>query len=265
MLIHRELSYIMTKLKAAGIHLLLSIFIVATVFAIMYFLWYPKGYFTIMGGKVLVALIGGVDVFLGPLLTFVVFKAGKKSLKFDLICIGAMQIAALAYGTYVMFEARPVFTVFNKNRFQIAAVVDIVDYELAKAKSPQMRQLSVTGPKLVAIGQPDKNDKKEVMFAMMESGSAYRYPKLFDEYNAHKSEVIKAGMPLAGLAEISTENKLAIDQFISKSNRPESDFLYLPIASELAEMSAIVDAKTGDFIQIIDAKQQAEKTESAIN
>ena len=69
----------MTKLKAASIHLLLSIFIVATVFAIMYFLWYPKGYFTIMGGKVLVALIGGVDIFLGPILTFVVFKAGKKA------------------------------------------------------------------------------------------------------------------------------------------------------------------------------------------
>lgn len=249
----------MTKLKAAGIHLLLSIFIVATIFAIMYLLWYPKGYFTIMGGKVLVALIGGVDIFLGPLLTFVVFKSGKKSLKFDLFCIGAMQIAALTYGTYVMFEARPVFTVFNKDRFQIAAVVDIVDYELAKAKSPQLRQLSVTGPKLVAIGEPDKKNKKEVIFAMMESESAYRYPKLFNEYNAHKSEVVKAGKPLAGLAEVSSENKSVITKFISKSNRPESDFLYLPISSELANMSAIVDAKTGDFIQIVDAKQEDKK------
>ena len=175
-------------------------------------------------------------------------------MKLDLICIGAIQIAALIYGTYVMFEARPVFTVFNKDRFQIAAVLDIVDYELAKAKSPQMRQLSLTGPKLVAIGKPDKNDKKEVIFAQIESVSAYRYPKLYDEYNAHKSEVMKAGKPLVGLAEVSAKNKLAVDQFISKSNRPESDFLYLPIASELAEMSAIVDAKTGDFIQIIDAK-----------
>jgi hypothetical protein len=249
----------MTRFKAAAIHLLLSIFIVATVFAIMYLLWYPKGYFTIMGGKVLVALIGGVDIFLGPLLTFVVYKAGKKSLKFDLFCIGAMQIAALGYGTYVTFEARPVFTVFNKNKFQIAAVVDIMDYELAKAKSPQMRQLSITGPKLVAIGQPDKNNKREVMFAMVERESAYRYPKLFDEYNAHKSEVIKAGKPLAGLAEMSAENKSVIAKFISKSNRTESDFLYLPIASELAEMSAIVDAKTGDFIQIIDAQPEKPK------
>ena len=249
----------MTRFKAAGIHLLLSIFIVATVFAIMYLLWYPNGYFGIMGGKTLITLIGGVDVFLGPLHTFVVFKTGKKSLKFDLFCIGIMQIAALSYGTYVMFEARPVFTVFNKDRFQIAAVVDIVDSELTKAKSPRMSQLSITGPKLVAIGLPDKNNKKEVMFAMVESESAYRYPKLFDEYNAHKTEVIKTGKPLAGLAEMSADNKSTVDYFISKSNRPQSDFLYLPISSELADMSAIVDAKTGDFIQIIDAKQEGKK------
>lgn len=59
---------------------------------------------------------------------------------------------------------------------------------------------------------------------------------------------------------INDENKLAIDQFTCKSNRPETDFLYLPIASELAEMSAIVDAKTGAFIQIVDAKQDTENS-----
>lgn len=249
---------IMNRFKAASIHLSLSAFIVATVFSIMYFLWYPKGYFTIMGGKVLLALIGGVDIFLGPLLTFVVFKVGKKSLKFDLTCIGLAQIAALSYGVYVMFEARPVFTVFNKDRFRIAAVVDITPEELAKAKKPHWRQLSITGPKLAAIVEPDKSNKEEWMFAMSAGPIASSFPRLYDEYTNHLDKVIKAGKPLADLALISSDNELAIDQLISKSNRPESDFLYLPIASELAEMSAIVDAKTGDFIQIIDAKQEVE-------
>ena len=250
----------MNRFKVAGIHLLLSVLIVATVFTIMYFLWYPKGYFTIMGGQMLIALIGGVDIFLGPLLTFVIYKAGKKSLKFDLFCIGLAQIVALSYGVYVLFEARPVFTVFNKDRFRIAAVVDITPKELAQARKQEWRQLSATGPKLVAIGIPDKSNKEEWMFAMSAGAIASSFPRLYDEYSNHREEVIKAGKPLVGLAEISAENKLAIDQFISKSNRPESDFLYLPIASELAEMSAIVDAKTGAFIQIVDAKQDTENS-----
>lgn len=248
----------MNRFKAAGIHLLLSIFIVTSVLAVMYFLWYPKGYFTIMGGGALISLIGFVDVFLGPLLTLVVFKPGKKNLKFDLACIGLVQICALSYGTYVMFESRPVFTVFNKDSFRIAAVVDITPEELAKAKQPQWQKYSITGPELVAIAKPNDNDKKERMFALTAGPIASSFPRLYDQYSKHSNEVIKSGKSLNLLASVDAHNKSVIDKFISKSNRPESDFLYLPIASELAEMSVIIDAKTGEFIEIVDAKQNKE-------
>ena len=245
----------MTRFKAAGIHLMLSILIVTSVLGVMFFLWYPGEYFALMGGKTLITLIGFVDVFLGPLLTFVVFKAGKKSLKFDLFCIGLVQVAALSYGTYVMFEARPVFTVFNKDRFKISAVVDITPQELAKAKNPKWKSFSITGSELVGILIPDKADKEESMFALQESDDAYRYPRLYDEYTKHQAEAVKAGKPLSELAMNNASNRLVIDNFISKKNRPELDFLYLPISSELAEMSAIIDAKTGAFVEIINAKK----------
>lgn len=246
----------MTKLKAAGIHVLISIFVVTAVLMSMYLLWYPGPYFKLMGGKTLIVLITFVDVFLGPLLTFIVYKAGKKSLRFDLSCIGFLQIAALSYGVYVMFISRPVFTVFNKDKFQIAAVVDITPKELAKAKNSDWRQLSIKGPTLVAIGTPDKNDKTESMFAITESASAFRYPRLYDEYNNHLNQVIKAGKPLKKLYFANQKNKAVIDKFIKKSNRVESNYLYLPITSELTEMSAIVDAKTGALVEIIDARQK---------
>ena len=245
----------MTRLNAAGIHILISFFIVATALAIMYWVWYPKEYFILMGGQKLIILLSSVDVLIGPLLTFLVFKSGKKSLKFDLICIGLVQISALCYGGYVMFESRPVFTVFNKDKFQISAVVDIAPEELAKAKRPEWRHLSIAGPELVAIGIPDAKDRKETMFAKIESASAYRYPRLFEQYKKHREEVIKSGKSLALLASFSKKNKAVIDKFVSNSNRPENDYLYLPITSELAAMSVIVDAKTGEFIEIIDARQ----------
>jgi len=243
----------MTRFKAAGIHILISLCIVVSVLAAMYWLWYPNQYFALMGGKTLIITLAAVDVFLGPLLTFTVFKSGKKGLKFDLFCIGLVQIAALAYGVYVMFEARPVFTVFNKTHFSISAVVDIADGELAKGRQPQWQIFSITGPELVAIYTPDKKNKTEYMFAMVESNSAYRYPKLYDDYKLHRNEVIKAGKPLASLYADSVKNKAVVDRFIKRSKRPESDFLFVPISSELAAMSVVVDAKTGDFIEIIDA------------
>lgn len=243
----------MSRFKAASLHLLMSLMIVITTLSIMYFLWYPNQYFVLMGGQKLIMTLACVDVFLGPLLTFSVFKAGKKGLKFDLFCIGLVQIAALSYGVYVMFQARPVFTVFNQTQFQIAAVVDIDERELAKGRQAQWQKLSITGPKLVGIYTPSKKNKYEYMFAKTESSLAYRYPRLYDHYDLHRHEVIKAGKPLAALSMSNTKNKAAVDRFIQRTHRPERDFLTLPISSELASMTAIVDAKTGDFVAIIDA------------
>jgi hypothetical protein len=245
----------MTKFKAAGIHLLISFTIVALVLTAMYYLWFPGAYFSLLGGKKLISLIGFVDVFLGPLLTLIVFKAEKKTLNFDLFCIGVIQVAALSYGVYVMFESRPVFTVFNKDQFQIAAVVDITPEELAKAKIAKWRKLSIAGPELVAIGMPDKNDRKETMFAKVASANAFRYPRLYDQYSNHIEEVIKSGKPLEVLKSKSSQNKTEIDKFIVEINQPESNFIFIPISSVLANMSVIVDKKTGELIKIIDAKE----------
>ena len=253
----------MNRFKAAGIHLIISLVIVITVLTIMYLLWYPGEYFTLMGGKTLIMIIASVDVFIGPLLTFAVYKVGKKSLKFDLFCIGFVQIIALTYGIYVMFQSRPVFTVFNKTQFQISAVVDITDGELAKGRQAHWKRFSIAGPELVAIHTPNKKNKYEYIFAMTESDMAYRYPRLYDDYNLHKPEVIKAGKPLSGLYKDNLANKAAVDHFVKKIQRPESDFLYVPISSELTSMSAIVDANTGDFIQIIDVLPTIVKKDSA--
>jgi hypothetical protein len=239
----------MNRFKASGIHFLISVIIVSILLMLMFALWYPSSYFSLMGGGKLISLIAGVDVFLGPLLTLIVFKPQKKSLKFDLTCIAMLQIIAMSYGMYVMFEARPVFTVFNKTNFHVVSVVDIHPQELAKGKSEKWRTLSITGPVLVAIGAPDKNDKVETAFAMVEAEHAYRYPRLYDDYEAHKPEVIKAAKPLKDL--VVDDKNSAINNFLLDQNRPISDFGYLPIKSEVSEASAIIDIKTGNLIKII--------------
>ncbi|MES2181715.1 MAG: TfpX/TfpZ family type IV pilin accessory protein [Pseudomonadota bacterium] len=246
----------MSRFKAATLHFLISLTVVATIITIMFTLWFPNAYFKLMGGKTLIYLIAGVDVFLGPLLTFVVFKSGKKWLKFDLACIAMLQVAAMSYGLYVMFEARPIFTVFNKNAFYVASVVDIVPNELAKGKKIEWRTASITGPRLVAATALDKKNKLETVFYETETqmGVAQQYPRLYDDYVNHFHDVIKAGKPLSMLAEMSLENKLTVNKFLVGINRPMSEFLFLPIYSATGVMSAIVEAKTGHFIEIVDAR-----------
>lgn len=212
-----------------------------------------------MGGKKLLYLIASVDVFLGPLLTLVVFKRGKKGLALDLACIAMLQVAAMSYGLYVMFEARPIFTVFNKDAFYVASVVDIVPSQLDKGKRPEWRTASITGPRLVAAAVLDPKDRHETIFYETESqmGLAQQYPRFYDLYANHLQAVIKVGKPLTELATINLENKQAISEFLGTMKKPIANFLFLPIYSATGEMSVIVDSKTGRFIKIINAKEKS--------
>ncbi len=74
----------MSRWKAAGIHLSISILIGLVVGALLFGVWYPPPFFHAAGADMLVLLLVGVDVVLGPLLTLIVFKSGKRGLKFDL-------------------------------------------------------------------------------------------------------------------------------------------------------------------------------------
>ena len=96
-----------SRWQAAGTHLLVSIAIAVAVVALMLALWYPGPLFEAAGGTGLLYILVGVDVVLGPLLTLIVFKSGKRGMKFDLAAIGLVQAAALLYGMHVVFLARP--------------------------------------------------------------------------------------------------------------------------------------------------------------
>ncbi|HEV8692756.1 MAG TPA: hypothetical protein VGQ93_01000, partial [Lysobacter sp.] len=97
----------MTRWKASAIHLYLSILVLCTIAAILVWRWYPPGLFHMAQADKLLMLIGGVDVVLGPLLTLIVYKQGKKSLKFDLTVIALMQVGALAFGLHTAWQSRP--------------------------------------------------------------------------------------------------------------------------------------------------------------
>lgn len=244
----------MSRYKAAGIHLLISIAIVLATLAMMWFVWYPKGMFKLLGGSELLLIISGVDISLGPLLTLAVFNTAKKSLKMDLTIIGALQLAALFYGIYVMFVSRPVFNVLEEDRFSVTLASDFKDdSRLKKAKKPEWQSLSWTGPKLVAaVGPTDQKEKEEIMF----SGQSWNaFPQTFVDYDSQRDVALKNAKPLNELRK----NKFNLDEinaFMAKQNRPESDFVTLPILYTYTLMAAVLDAKNGDFIEIIDAKKE---------
>lgn len=247
-------SSIVLRGKAAFIHLMLSVLVVGFVLFLMLFVWYPKGFFALLGGGDLIFIIAGVDVCLGPLLTFAVFNPAKKSLKMDLGVIAALQISALLYGTNVMFQSRPVFNVFVENVFKVSLATDFKDdIELKKASKEKWRSLSWTGPQLVAALAPtDPNLKQEMVMAAGAGLDWNVFPKLFVEYDKQRQTVLAQAKPLSELKKLSAENNAVIEEFQRQS--PGKEYLYLPVVSGYVAMAAILDAKNADFVRVLDVQ-----------
>ena len=101
---------LITKLKATGVHLSLSILVFIYLTYQIVFNWYPEPYFSVDGGWQGLRLIGAVDLVLGPLITFLIFDLSKsrRAILFDLITIVVIQFGALFYGVYTTYYQRPV-------------------------------------------------------------------------------------------------------------------------------------------------------------
>lgn len=98
--------------QAFGLHLLISVLIFIALAGVIYFLWYPGFLFHYDGGLEGMKLIAGVDLVIGPSLTLLVYKIGKKTLRFDLACIAILQLVCIGGGMWAVWQTRPVTVVY---------------------------------------------------------------------------------------------------------------------------------------------------------
>lgn len=188
-----------TRLKASGIHFLLSLLIVSAVLCFLVFVWYPAPLFNLQDLYKVVLTLVGVDIVLGPLLTLIVFNPKKKSLKFDLFFIVIVQIAALSYGLYTSYISRPIYIVFSDARFNSVTANEYAYLDLKKIPSTNpYLQLPVTGPKWVGSVKPDRLTKAEEMdldFSAALGDGLRVMPQYYVPYEKVTSAVIKASKP----------------------------------------------------------------------
>lgn len=159
------------RLKAFLIHLCFSVVIALASIIVVFGLWYPNPLHVAVGVTGVFLLMLFVDVFLGPVLTFVVYRCGKKTLFFDLFVIAVMQFLALGYGLWTVAEGRPVWLVFNSDRFDLVRAVDIDSRKIGDAPS-QYQHAPWGGPQwVVALPPTEVNEQQKLLLEAIAGGS----------------------------------------------------------------------------------------------
>ena len=242
-----------TRQQAAITHLGISAVVAAAIVAVMMLVWYPNPWFAAAGGGTLLLLLVGVDVILGPLLTFIVFNPAKKSLVYDLAVIVMLQVAALIYGVHVMAAARPAFIVYLRGGFDVVTANDVVSEGMAEAPLAEFRTLSWTGPRLAAARIPaDPGLQLKIGMEAMAGGPDFTaYPRYYIPYGTAAREAAGRGQPLANFARTSTANADAVAKLVRSSGKSVDDLVFLPIRTRTEPMTIVLGEAEGDVVGVL--------------
>jgi hypothetical protein len=145
----------MNKINAALIHLTISVFLIGIFALIVFYVWYPYPFTNLASVTEPLYLLITVDVIIGPLLTFIIYKKGKKHLILDLTVIGVLQIIAFIYGIYIINQGRPTIVVFHKGEFHYLSKKYANHNEL---KYDNLKPHIFSSPKLAYISKTNAKD-----------------------------------------------------------------------------------------------------------
>jgi hypothetical protein len=245
MKLHAPSFSLANRLRAAGTHLLICLVIAALAATLVFAVWYPWPYRIISGGQDLFVLVVSVDLVLGPLLTFAIFDVAKKGwphVRRDLVVIGVLQLAALIYGLYTVYQVRPVAMVLEVDRFRVVMAADVYEPELPEAPEAY-RRLPLTGPWLLGT-RPTRPgvERTDAIFKGLEGIDISQRPKFWQDYQLSKEAALIRARPVSLLQQHYPTRSAEIDAALAKANLREADARFLPLMAR-RDWVVLLDAR----------------------
>jgi len=244
-------------------HLGTSATIVGVACALVFFVWYPYPYFQAVGAWSVLRVLIGVDLVLGPLLTLVVFKPGKRGLKLDLAIIAVVQLAALVYGLTVVHRERPFFTVFALDRFYVLAEHEADPAQVAAAEaSGRIDRQPRRGPLLVVANRPtDEAALRKLLEETVFGGrpDIERRPEFWRRFSDESRQIVERRRPLSQLRAARPDAARRIAALTADLGVAEDELGFLPLVGKNRDLSFIVDA-TGAPLGVLDVDPWIDST-----
>jgi hypothetical protein len=234
------------KLLAFSIHFVVTLAVALIAAAIIFLIWYPSPFGRMLGGMQLFLLVSGCDLALGPLVSLVIYNSRKsrRELVTDYTVIGVLQLAALAYGMYVVAVARPAYLVFSKDRIEVIAAQAIEPTDLAEAKVEEFRHRPWFGPKFVAAFVPEGEENDALSKGLAGKDVSVR-PRFYVPYES-QVELIKAKLnPVAQLTQKFPTVTADVESALREHAITSEQAGWLPVQNRWGFWTALVDARTG--------------------
>lgn len=231
-------------------HLSVSCLIALIITGVVFFIWYPSPLARAVNVTHIFLMMMVIDVVVGPILGFLVYKEGKKSLKFDLGVIILFQISALLFGVYSIAQGRPAWLVFNVDRFELVRQNEIIDQHINDADS-KFQHAPWFGPQYVSITQSSNlKQRQEDMFLEVLGGiSMAQQPERYKSLSFSAQQIKQNAEELIKLGLYNDQAR--VKKILTKY--PEAN-AYLPLKANTLDMTVLVNKDTAEIVKIVDLR-----------
>jgi hypothetical protein len=232
-----------------------SIFFILIII-ILFFSWcYPSYYLEVSSWKKILGLVLLVNIGSGSLIGLLVFNSRKISVRFGLSGLALVQLVILMSGIVAIFYTRPVYVVFNVDRFTMVAVDEIPLIEMNKA--PQLL-VPTTGPQFIAAKFPaNYKERERILFSSIDSSvDLAQMPQYYLPYEQFTASVKTRIQPLERLISQQSEEeqpnvKLLLAASLAKRGLLQKDVGYLPLQASAQDMTVLVRRHDAVVIDIL--------------
>ncbi len=216
-----------------------------------YLRWFPYSLDKLGGFYDTALMLIFVDIILGPLLVFIVYKKDKKYLSFDINVLLGVQIIAFVYGAYALYLKHPTYMVFVNDH-----------YKLVNASYSSPEKLNYSSLKTNFFSKPiltytelPKNENELTQFILgVDLLGKPDVQHRADFYKPHSQELSRIlSKQLNKIDLFKSQNaKLKLQQFLTKKGGNVSDYAFFPIIGNNQQRFLFVITNEGEAIGTLD-------------
>jgi len=239
------------RFKAFGLHLASSAGALLLVLTALYLGWYrwPGWYLT--GVVKIAAMMMGVDVILGPLLTLVVAneKKSTRELTRDIGIIVAVQVVALVYGASTLWIGRPLYYAFSVNELQMTQASDLnpAQVALARRENPDFAPHWYSLPRWVWAPLPEDPDTRNKIVSGVVMGGGddvIQMPRYFRPWRQGEAQLRRQLVQVDALRQFSKSQKESLKRRMQQLGFAADQAITLPMEGRAGFLVAIFDPAT---------------------
>ena len=240
-----------SRLSSSLFNMVITVTILILTWLFVFNYLYPYPYYEIAGGLTLFWMIFIVDLVLGPMLAFFVAASTKtrKVLRRDLLVIGVIQISAFLYGLSVMYAARPVYLVYEVDRFKVVQAHELTASDMTSVHKA-LQKIPVSGVKTIGLrGAVNSADKLNSLDLEIAGKGLYLQTNWWQPLSdANLAAMRDHGQSIASLRQRPTVDIVQLDKLLRASGLMEGEIIALPLATSVASWTVLMNRQSLELV-----------------